>query len=232
MDVWEHYQKRREKIHKKYPDLCNQCKNTIENLWLIVIGIHIKLKEHGKKLPPEKSFNLTFFYRNTSYLISAYKLAEEGLVNPARNILRTVYEQILRSILFTKYPDEAELWINYWETKNTKLEKEIKKRGYWSAKYMRNKLYAGKMNTMHEEFYDEISRYAHPHVRAALDDIYVIRKVDDVMKGILDLSYTVVNILPRTFPNLIDEELHSICEDTKELIGSYLSEVSSFTPNK
>ncbi len=232
MSVWDYYEKRKEEIHNKYPDLCNQCINIIENLWLIEHGMNKKIKLLTEEFPPVKTFNLTFFYRNMSYVISAYKLAEQGLVNPARNVTRTIYEQILRSILFLYYPDEAKLWHDYLKTNDALLLKEIRKRKYWNFHYMTSKLYKGNSYEQHHKFYEEISRYAHPHVRAAFDDIYRLRGIEDTMRGILGLTFNVIEVMQQTFSEYIDEDLNTLCEDTKIMIGSHLGEIILFRPNK
>lgn len=41
-NVWQHYLNRKEQIHDKYPDICNQCENVIDNLWLILGGLNKK----------------------------------------------------------------------------------------------------------------------------------------------------------------------------------------------
>lgn len=230
-NVWQHYLKRKETIHKKYPDICNQCESVIENLWLILGGLNKKFLTISKELSIEKQFILSFIFRNICYIISAYKLTEEGLVNPARNIIRTIYEQILRSILFLKYPEEAKLWNNYWITKTPALLDEIKKKKYWSFNYMVDKLYSGDRKKAHQDFYEEISRYAHPHVRAALTDIYKIEGIEDTSRGILGFSFTNIDIILQTFPELIDDTLNELCEETKEMIGSPLGEIIQFKPN-
>jgi hypothetical protein len=133
--------------------------------------------------------------------------------------------------LFLNYPEEAILWQKYWDTNNPLLLKEIRKKKYWSFDYMIDKLYIRDLKDSHYNFYEEISRYAHPHVRAALSDIYKIEGIEDTIRGLLGLSFSTIEIMQQTFPEFIEGELNNLCEDTKNMIGSHLGEIIKFEPN-
>ncbi len=83
MIVWDYYSKKKQRIAEAFPDILQQCETVLENLWLIMFALVETLKKEGKRLSPVQTFNLIFFQRNIAYLISAYKLAEQGRYDEA-----------------------------------------------------------------------------------------------------------------------------------------------------
>ncbi|MBA7470693.1 hypothetical protein ES707_05980 [subsurface metagenome] len=211
------------------------CEAVLENLWLIFEKLKVEIKKLGDKggeLPPVQQFNSIFFLRNIPYLISAFMLSEQGLVNPSRNIQRTIYEQILRSHLFLKYPDEADVWMQYWETMDDESEKLMKQKRWFGHAYMIDKLYEGKKKENIKAFYKIICGFAHPDIKSLWSDYDKIDGVPDTLNLILGLTYETILLLQKTFGAELSGDLHELCEDTKNIIGEFLGEIIDFVPNK
>ena len=106
MSVWKFYDNKKGEIEKRYPELCSLCEGVLENLWLIYEKLNKELndyaREHGE-LPPVEQFNLIFFMRSIPYLISAFILAEQGLVNPSRNI-SPLFDVVVNCIIRLELP--------------------------------------------------------------------------------------------------------------------------------
>jgi len=234
MLVWEFYEEKKQRIEEKFPDICNICEQTLENIWLIYIKLKEELNRNGEEygeLPPVEQMNLLLSIRNIPYLISAFILAEKGLVSPSRNILRTVYEQILRIYLFLEFPDDASLWYNYWNNPD-EFENDMKRKMWMKHKYMIDKLYKDSKKESVKEFYKNISRYAHPNIRSIWSDYANIKEVEDTLNGLLGSVFETVKLLQKTFGPKLSPELMNACEDIKRQIGEYLVEIFDLEPNK
>lgn len=237
MIVWDFYSKKKQRISEAFPDLLQQCETVLENLWIILDTLIEILTKEGKPLSPVEKFNLIFFQRNVSYLISAHILAEQGLVNPARNVTRTIYEQILRSHLFLYDPNEAELWNDYYhQTPESEdfenIRREIKRRRYWNHRYMKDKMYEGSVLEQHEKFYETISWFSYPHIKSTISDYEKITEVEDTLRGILGLSYNTIEVMEETLNEMHGVDINELCRLSKRLVGAYLGEIPVFRPNK
>jgi len=237
MIVWDFYKNKKQRIAEAFPDLLQQCEIVLENMWITMNTLFETLTNEGKILSPVQKFNLIFFQRNIAYLISAYMLAEQGLINPARNVTRTIYEQILRSHLFLYDPDEAELWNDFYnqlpdgEDVET-IREEIKRRRYWNHGYMKDKMYEGSVMEQHEKFYEAISWFSHPHIKSTVSDYDKITEVEDILRGILGLSYSTIEVMEETINEMYGVDINELCRHTKRLVGVYLGEIPVFRPNK
>ena len=236
MIVWDYYSKKKQRIAEAFPDILQQCETVLENLWLIMFALVETLKKEGKRLSPVQTFNLIFFQRNIAYLISAYKLAEQGLVNPTRNVTRTIYEQILRSHLFLHDPDEAKLWDDYYQLPDGEdvetIRREIRRRRYWNHGYMKEKMYEGSVLEQHENFYEIISWFSHPHIKSTISDYEKITEVEDTLRGILGLSHSTIDVMEETFNDIYGADIEDLCRVTKQFVGAYLGDIPVFRPNK
>jgi len=243
MSVWEFYQERERECSRKFPDSLANCELAIENLWYIKIktdrDFDKKAKEIPKEWEPYKQYISLFFQRNISYLIASYKLTRQGLVNPSYCILRTVYEQILRSVFFYHFHDEAQLLYDFQNeinsadpSKKEELRKKIASTRYWNHQYMIDKLFKGEIKESHKQFYDTISWYSHPNIRSAFNDFYVTKSVDDLTKIIQDLCFNSMDIFQITFHTMLSQELNRFIEENKNLIGTNLKKIGVYKPNK
>lgn len=237
MSVWEFYEEKARNIEDEYPDTLTNTQNIIENLWNIHNKINIDITSHAiqdpNELDPENQFVLAYFIRNIYYLISAYILSSKGLVNPARNITRTVYEQILRSILFITVPEEAKLLYDYHETQDEELRKEIANhpRRFWSFKYITEIMYKDDKLRGHKNFYATISRFSHPSINSLWSDWRNITEVEDTLRGIQGLTYNALDIFQMQFSSILSLELNVLIRQTKNMIGIHLKEIEDFKPN-
>jgi len=236
MIVWDYYTEKKQRIAKSLPDLLQQCETVLENIWVILGTLIETLLKEGKPLSSVEKFNLIFFQRNVAYLISAHMLAEQGLVNPARNVTRTIYEHILRSHLFLYDPDEAELWNDYYQEPDSEkveiIRKEIRRRRYWNPKYMTDKMYQGSVLEQHNKFYEIISWFSHPHIKSTLSDYEKITEVEDTLRGILGLSYNTIEVMEETLYGMYGADIDELCRVTKQFVGAYLGDIPVFRPNK
>lgn len=237
MSPWEFYEQKAKNIEKEYPDTLTNTQNIIENLWNIHNKMNVDITSHAiqdpNELDPENQFVLVYFVRNIYYLISAYMLSSKGLVNPARNITRTVYEQILRSILFITVPEEAKLLYDYLETQDEELRKEIVNhpRRFWSFKYITEIMYKDDKLEGHKNFYATISRFSHPSINSLWSDWRNITEVEDTLRGIQGLTYNALDIFQMLFSSILSLELNVLIRQTKSMIGIHLKEIEDFEPN-
>ena len=244
MSVWEFYQGLEKEYSKSFPAGLVNCELVIENLWIIKNTVdrdfnNLAKEKHGE-WEPFKQYISLFFQRNTSYLIASFQLTKQGLVNPSYCILRTVYEQILRSALFYYYHDEAQLLYDFQNEldgvdldKKEELRKEIaSSRRYWSHQYMIDKLFEGEIKESHNRFYDTLSWYSHPNIRSAFNDFIITRSVDDLTKIIQDLCFNSLDIFKNTFHTIFSTDLNELIKENQTLIGTYTKVIGIYKPNK
>ena len=237
MSVWEFYEKKAKDIEIEYPDTLTNTQIIIENLWNIHDKMNVDMEKQAiqnpKELDPEKQFVLVYFIRNIYYLISAYVLSSKGLINPARNVTRTVYEQILRSIFFIAVPEEAKLLYDYIETMDEDLRKEIANhpRRFWSFNYIIEILYKDEKLKGHKDFYAAISRFSHPSINSLWSDYRNITEVEDTLRGIQGLTFNALAIFQMQFSSILSPELDVLIKQTKDMIGIHLKEIEDFKPN-
>jgi len=237
MSVWDFYEQKAKDIENEYPDILTSTRIIIENLWNIHNKMNVDINKHAiqnpKEFDPEKQFVLVYFIRNIYYLISAYILSSKGLINPARNVTRTVYEQILRSILFITVPEEAKLLYDYLETQKEDLRKAIANhpRRFWSFNYITDILYKDKKLEGHKNFYAEISRFSHPSINSLWSDFGDIILVEDALRGIQGLTYNALDVFQMLFSQIISLDLKRLIDQTKFMIGIHLKEIEDFKPN-
>ncbi len=99
-DPWIFYENKEKEINDQHSDLILLCRNSLENLWIITAKLVFDLGSNLLDIDPNQHYILLYYHRNMTYLISAFKLTQQGLFNPARAVTRSVYENILRSHLF------------------------------------------------------------------------------------------------------------------------------------
>jgi hypothetical protein len=242
MSVWEFYDDLRDKVTEENIEAISNCEIVFEEIWdlfnQIIDEINLETQQYGL-LEADEQFVYLYFIRNVAYLLSSYKLHSQGLMNPARNLQRTVYEQILRSHLFIKYPDEAQLLYNFVESEegsNEKEEygKEIRKfpRSYWSVtRYMLPKLYDDESIQAQKTFYDIASRYSHPHFESLHTDFGVIENMEDDLKVLLLFSFSAIEVFHLLFKKKLTSSLNSKVDTLLTLIGSYVGQIIEFMPN-
>jgi hypothetical protein len=74
---------------RRFPRDCK----TIESSIAFSFALQARLRQ--EKLDEKKEFLLAFFYRNTVYLSASYHMARMGMLDPAGNNMRTIFETII-----------------------------------------------------------------------------------------------------------------------------------------
>lgn len=245
MSVWSFYKKLKKEYSGRFPDDLANCQVVIENLWTIKRFIDRDFvrytKEKHEELEPYEQYISLFFQRNISYLIASFKLTRQGLVNPSYCTLRTVYEQVLRSVLFYYFHDEAQLLYDFQNevdkvdpAKKEELRKKISSspRRYWSHQYMIDKLFEKEIKEGHKNYYETLSWYSHPTIKSAFNDFFVTKSVEDLTKVIQDLCFNSLGIFQKTFNKILNSESTRFIKDTQTIIGTHIKEVGVYEPNK
>ncbi len=92
-------------------------------------SMYLEIARQGK-LDERRQYLLAFFYRNCVYLSAAYKLVRSGMLDPAGNNLRTVYETIIWQYA---YLTDDGVYSNFREMIESDGQKlELIKQGRWS----------------------------------------------------------------------------------------------------
>ena len=97
---------------------------------------------------------------------------------------------------------------------------------------MKNKMYDGNIKEQHEKFYEAISWFSHPNVRSTVSDFNSIMEVEDTLRGILGLTFSVIEVMEETFREMYGLNINELFRDTKRLIGFQIEESIIFKPNK
>ena len=106
----------------KYPQLTKKIENAISSSFSLYYSIRNLILTQKTK---DKTI-LAYFYRNSIYLSSSYSLILKGMIDPAANNFRTVFETICWSYAF----DNEETFIAFEEISNLENEKITKN---WST---------------------------------------------------------------------------------------------------
>lgn len=218
-----------------FPELTRVCSDALASMWVMKNELEAILKpraEAREELPPYQQFVSIYFFRNMAYLRGAYMLACEGSCGPSRDLQRTSYETILRSYLFMVDKNEADLLYSYIEG-NANARKILRKRNFYPINFLRSKLYTPPSRKSHKKVFEELSRFSHPTIQAAISDLlHSSKNVEDCLKMILALIYGTVQVLVEGFFDLLDEDLKATAKETLEKIADFLKEVPLFEPDQ
>ena len=134
-----------EKTSSLFKDLSEKCEFTIKAMWFLEGKIGEMAQKENRELPPQKSFILAYFRRNTVYLNASYILGSIGFNNPSQNVQRTVYETILRGYYFLVEPEEANRYYSVLAT--NQKNSFLRRRQYYGHKFLCQKLF--KLSLIH-----------------------------------------------------------------------------------
>ncbi len=113
----------------KYPEECQLAEDAIHASFS-AFGALSRSSGTGGGLDSRKQDLLAFFYRNCVYLLSSYQLARRGLLDPAGNNLRTVFETVVWQYA---YLTDDEVYANFAGMSAMDGEKlRLIKSGAWS----------------------------------------------------------------------------------------------------
>ena len=206
---------------------------TIKAMWFLedkLAKISIKKKQ---ELPPQKSFNLAFFRRNTVYLQASYLLGSIGFNNPSRNIQRTVYETILRGYYFLIEPEEAK---QYHSALGTDQEKEfLWSRKHYGHSFLTEKLFKEETISSYKRVYELFCISSHAEIKGLSLDFpkFSEENIEDRLQLVLSLAFGSIQLITELFFDSISQELKTIVSKVLEEIVITLGEqVPLFEPNK
>lgn len=188
----------------------------------------------SKELPPFQQFASIYFYRNNTYLQSAYLLASGAFCGPSRDLQRTVFETILRGYLFIVDNREAELMYHYIEGKIAKGElATLRKRNFWPFEYVVKMLYSKDRQKKHKTLFEGLSRFSHPSILSAFKDLeYSATEIEDCLNCTLCLSYGSIQMISEGFLNLLTLASKKKIKETLLEIADCQGEIALFEPNK
>ena len=193
-------------------------KETIELLFYLRDILDARIREDtrvsGKPLSGPKALIPILYDRNNHYLIAAYKLTSNCLINPAYLNLRVVFETILQIYLLHLTKNEADLVYKKQLDILNKDEQKDLNTNYGGLKpfKVRNILYSDKKRFQINESYKQLSNSAHPSIESAMNDFdYRDETVTDALHLTLALSCANIIAIHETFfDKFIDKEITEI----------------------
>jgi hypothetical protein len=236
------FQTRKELMFKNHTDEINIFRDTIELLFylrdILNAMIYEDTKVSGKPLSGPKALIPILYDRNNHYLIAAYKLTSNCLINPAYLNLRVVFETIAKIYLLHLTEKEADL---FYKSQLSELsvneEKEFKSKYRWlGPKQVRNILYSGRKKDQINDFYEQISNSAHPSIKSAMIDFdYRDETVTDALHLTLALSCANMIAIHETyFDKFNGEEVTEIIntlDKIAEELGGFMIDMIPNNPN-
>ena len=223
------FQTRKELMFKNHTDKINIFRDAIELLFylrdILMAMIDEDTKVSGQPLSGPKALIPILYDRNNHYLIAAYKLTSNCLINPAYLNLRVVFETIAKMYLLHLTEKEADL---FYKSQLSKLsvneEKEFKSKfGWLGPKEVRNILYSGEKKLQINEFYKQISNSAHPSIKSAMNDFdYRDETVTDALHLTLALSSANMIVIHETYFDKFNEEEETEIINTLDKIAKEL----------
>ena len=194
--------------------------------------VEISQKEN-RELPPQKSFILAYFRRNTVYLNASYLLGAMGFNNPSRNVQRTVYETILRGYYFLVEPEEAN---QYYSVLRTNQEKPfLRRRKHYGHILLCQKLFKQETIELFKKIYELFCISAHAEINGVLLDFpeYDKESIEDRLKLVLSLAFGNIQLLTELFFDSLNQELKTfVSEVLEEIVITLGKQVPLFEPDK
>ena len=216
-------------MFKNHTDKINIFRDTIELLFylrdILNARIYEDIEVSGQPLSGPKALIPILYDRNNHYLIAAYKLTSNCLINPAYLNLRVVFETIAKIYLLHLTEKEADL---FYKSQLSKLsvneEKEFKSKYSWlGPKTVRNILYSDKKKLQINEFYEQISNSAHPSIISAMSDFeYRDETVTDALHLTLALASANMIVIHETYFDKFNEEAETEIINTLDKIAKEL----------
>jgi hypothetical protein len=234
---WMFHSQRLEATEKKYPKLNQLCLNSLDSMWKInqECGRRVTARSRGTQIPAVEQCVSIYYQRNITYLRAAYLLASVSLTEPTANVLRTIYETILRGYFFIVRNDEADLMCAKIEQKISNEDKDrLRKRKYWPFRFLIGELYTEKTKKSAKLLFEDfLSRSSHPSVRSAMVDFnYSGESVNDKLNLITMLSYGNIQMLAECFFDYFTDELKLLIKNSLFNIADFYKEVPVFEPDK
>lgn len=208
------------------------------------VGFHIWLFEETNRMFPIRSTRMPLkmyrqiiyhlYLKNCDYLLSSVILAKYGLLNPAYNNLRTVYENILMMYYLRFYPSEASLVFSSFRLKITSRQKKKLRntKKFYLHSFLIRELYRPRMKGKMEKFYNQISKHTHPSgMPGNLEFEYSPKKVHDCLDGILVLTYGSITSYLEEFVFLFDDAQKRGINESRLRILDSLGQRYDFAPN-
>lgn len=232
VEIDELFQTRRELTLKNNASKINVYKDAIELLFYLGDVLQARLYEEteksGKLLDEPKVLIPILYDRNNHYLIAAYKLTSNCLINPAYLNLRVVFETIAKMYLLHLTKKEADLLYKKQLDMLSKDEKKDLNKNYGGLKpfKVREILYCGKMKEQIDKLYGNLSNSAHPSIVSANSDfIYRDDTVADALNLTLALSSANLIVIYETYFDKFNKEDNSEIKNTLDKIAEELGGV-------
>lgn len=229
-DFWGHWFERARKTKEELGALDELCETALKTMWQIDRKLGDSARKRGEILLPNQAFVWGYFRRNITYLHSAHILACLGFISPTENLLRTVYETVLRSYLFIVSPTEAE---QYYSVLGTGKEEDFRQK-HFGFKILKKELFKPDTAEVHTKFYRKLCESAHPGIKGTLKDFPSASKnqIEDKLKLLAMLSYGNVEMLTECFLELFDDSLKKDARAILFGIVNTIQEISQFEPDK
>ena len=236
------FQTRKELALRNHANTINIYKDTIELLFylgdILNAMIYEDVKVSGQSFSGHKALIPILYDRNNHYLIAAYKLTSNCLINPAYLNLRVVFETIAKMYLLHLTETEANLFYNSQLGKLSANEKKdfTGKFNWLGPSIVRNILYSGEKKRQINEFYRQISNSAHPIIESAMIDFYYRDEtVTDALHLTLALSCANMIAIHETYVDKFNGEAvteirNTLDKITKEL-GGFMIDMIPNNPN-
>jgi hypothetical protein len=236
------FQTRKELTLKNHANKIDIYKDTIELLFylsdILNARIYEDTKVSGKPLSGPKALIPILYDRNNHYLIAAYKLTSNCLINPAYLNLRVVFETIAKMYLLHLTGKEADLFYkSQLSALSVNEEEEFKSKYRWlGPKTVRNTLYSDEKKLQINDFYKQISNSAHPSIKSAMSDFeYRDETVTDALHLTLALSSANMIVIHETYFDKFNEEeeteiTNTLVKIAKEL-GGFMIDMIPNNPN-
>ncbi len=236
------FQTRKELALKNHANTINIYKDTIELLFylrdILNARIYEEVKVSGKSFSGPKALIPILYDRNNHYLIAAYKLTSNCLINPAYLNLRVVFETIAKMYLLHLTEKEADL---FYKSQLNEMSVNEKKEFEGTFKWLgpakvRNILYSDEKKLQINEFYKQISNSAHPSIKSAMNDFdYRDETVTDALHLTLALSCANIIAIHETFLDKFNEEevteIINTLDEIAEELGGVMIDMIPNNPN-
>lgn len=236
------FQTRKELTLKNHASKINIYEDMIELLFylrdILNARIHEDVMVSGQPLSGPKALIPILYDRNNHYLIAAYKLTSNCLINPAYLNLRVVFETIAKMYLLHLTEKEADL---FYKSQLSKLsvneKKEFKDKFRWLGPIkVRNILYSDEKKLQINEFYKQISNSAHPSIKSAMIDFdYRDETVTDALHLTLALSCANMIAIHETYFDKFNREevteIINTLDKIAEELGGFMIDMIPNNPN-
>lgn len=228
------FNSRQRLINQQFSEDLALVKETIEQSFYLLDLIETRLAGEaittGEKLSGPKALLPIIYGNNCHFLIASYKLVLQGLNNPARATLRSVFEGILQIYLLHLTKREAELFYKKDIGQLTAdEEKEVKRKFNWlSPNKIREILYTEQTGKQMFKFYSVLSDSAHPSIKGRSSDIdYNENITKDNLFLILDLGFANLIAISEVYSDKMDEHEK---QETDTILNKIVKRIESI-PN-